>query len=43
MPLGLTMASIFVEQVGIGNWYTISGFIVIAIALFTLFNKDVAK
>lgn len=43
MPLGLTMASIFVEQVGIGNWYTISGFIVLAIALFTLLNKDVAK
>lgn len=43
IPIGLTLASIFVEQVGIGNWYTISGFIVLAIALFTLLNKDVAK
>lgn len=43
MPVGLSIASVFVEQVGIDNWYTISGFIVLGISLFTLLNKEVAK
>lgn len=42
MPIGLSLASIFVERVGIGQWYTISGIIVIGIALFTLLNKNFA-
>lgn len=43
MPIGLTLASVFVEQIGIGNWYTISGIFVLGIAAFTLFNKNIAK
>lgn len=43
MPVGLILANLFAQQVGVNNWYAFSGILCLFVALYAYLNKSAYK